>query len=577
MESSPVAGASTMSVTQNLSPTFGLNSVTVQQTPILSEEQVKNASKQIKDITIGPAKATVSILGPSSMSLLPSYKVSKPKKDLPRELQRPLRIKSLERVKAIPDTLTDLCFKKLAENFSKLPEGFLDYLSDGEANAVGHNFEDSDLTKIYDHIDPNLPIPVAAPRIDDENYWQKRTLLHRRNRPTGSVLSGSGQARLLEHGGKWKRLYLETELARSLESLPLDPEDEEMDALKDQLKRSSPFVVSLKVNQLPSHMDVVPILDGLPHLTKLSITFGERRLGMNYDRGSFGMKLSDAMSLGESLRRQSDRILQQQQKKMQATGDIPTGTGPIPTLTQMQDRDNDKPDDPGITDLSLPSNLLEDELVQTLAEEVILRQGELGERPDEEDAAKMNKKNKNGNQKETGEEEDLEEEDAAEESSESARRNQSIRGDEKAVNALIEAVNENKSLVKLDLQLCGFPPDVYRAMQTAVKHRDLERKGIPVDRWMKVVEKLEMASGGEGEGVREEEGEGEANAEGGGEGEGDGQGEDGQGAEGGEGGGGTPVEGEKDNAENGKKEQGGNSSKEGAASDKPAAEGGGGA
>uniref|UniRef100_A0A0G4IED2 Uncharacterized protein n=1 Tax=Chromera velia CCMP2878 TaxID=1169474 RepID=A0A0G4IED2_9ALVE len=688
-----------MSVTQNLNPNFGLGGTNAAQpVPMLSEEQAKNTSNRIRDLTIGPTKATVSILGPSSMSLLPHYKASKPKKELPRELQRPLRIKSLERVKAIPDSLTDLCFKKLADNFARLPESFLDYLSDAESNAVGHQFNDSDLTKIYDYIDPNLPIPVAAPRIDDENYWQRRAILHRRRRLSGSVLSGSGQPRLHEHGGKWKRLYLETELARSLESLPLDPTDEEMDTLKEQLKNSSPSVVSLKVNQLPSHMDVVPVLEGLPHLSKLQITFGERRLGMHYDRGSFGMKLSDAMSLCEALRRQSERVLLQQQQARAAkmTGETGDTLGQTAALTAavLQERDPDRDrgeDSGGIVELCLPSNLIEDELVQTLSEglrgaahasmlklslshnkvgdvgaeslsellkspslleeldlsdnqvhaygalrlgaalmenakltvlnlkmnrlgdegvshlaecltacdnqqlalkelnlasngatkrslpslcgflkgnctvtkmdlsgnklcplsltlggsqkhpgsvataaeldpkDVILRQGELGERPEDEVQEGGDGVGTGGGASGEGATADGSGEGGNGGKDESAAP-KSQTGDEKTVNALIEAVNENTALLKLDIALCGFPQDVYQAMQTAVKRRDLQARGIPVDRWLKVVQRIQMSRDGAGAAAGEG---GEAGgAEGGEQGAEGGQGGDGQGGDG---------------------------------------------
>ena len=54
------------------------------------------------------------------------------------------------------------------------------------------------------------------------------------------------------------------------------------------------YIFTLKAQQLPTHPDIKSICNKLPNLTKLSITYGINKIGMQYDRMLFGMKISDA-------------------------------------------------------------------------------------------------------------------------------------------------------------------------------------------------------------------------------------------------------------------------------------------
>lgn len=56
------------------------------------------------------------------------------------------------------------------------------------------------------------------------------------------------------------------------------------------------------MTQYPSHYDISALLDPLPNLCALSIVYGRKRLGMEYERGLFGMKIVDAQYLVRYIR-----------------------------------------------------------------------------------------------------------------------------------------------------------------------------------------------------------------------------------------------------------------------------------
>jgi len=82
----------------------------------------------------------------------------------------------------------------------------------------------------------------------------------------------------------------------------LDIRHAELRHLLDQIAAVQDFVFSLRLDQLPSHLDAELILSRLPNLTSLYMTYGMRHLGMRYDRSLFGMRISDADSLARCLR-----------------------------------------------------------------------------------------------------------------------------------------------------------------------------------------------------------------------------------------------------------------------------------
>merc|ERR1719183_1659817 len=105
-----------------------------------------------------------------------------------------------------------------------------------------------------------------------------------------------------KHGLAWKQTYLELELQDALERVTIDYGADELEALKQQVVASRLHVFQLTVSQFPSHIDLSFIFDALPALCTFSITYGNKRLGMDYERAMFGMKISDGQYLARNLR-----------------------------------------------------------------------------------------------------------------------------------------------------------------------------------------------------------------------------------------------------------------------------------
>merc|ERR1719199_1526405 len=100
----------------------------------------------------------------------------------------------------------------------------------------------------------------------------------------------------------WKQTYLELELQDALESVTIDYGTAELDALKQQVVASKLHIFQLAISQFPSHIDLSFLFDALPALCSFAITYGNKRLGMDYERAMFGMKISDGQYLARNIR-----------------------------------------------------------------------------------------------------------------------------------------------------------------------------------------------------------------------------------------------------------------------------------
>jgi len=191
----------------------------------------------------------------------------------------PIRFRALEKVKVRPRSLVQICLQRVAENF-------LTY--DNLQQKLGRR----QLEDVYAMLDLDMALPEAAHRINDENYWKRRTNAKFRN------------AQVEKHGMSWKQTFLELELQQSLELVPITVEygNPELEALKQQVMASRLHVFQLNISQFPSHLDLSFLFDALPALSSFSITYGNRRLGMDYERAMFGMKISDAQYLARDIR-----------------------------------------------------------------------------------------------------------------------------------------------------------------------------------------------------------------------------------------------------------------------------------
>lgn len=61
-------------------------------------------------------------------------------------------------------------------------------------------------------------------------------------------------------------------------------------------------VFCLNISQLLSHLDMSIVFRYLPNLSYLTLTYGAKHVGMEYERPLFGMKMSDAKIFAECLR-----------------------------------------------------------------------------------------------------------------------------------------------------------------------------------------------------------------------------------------------------------------------------------
>ena len=68
-----------------------------------------------------------------------------------------------------------------------------------------------------------------------------------------------------------------------------------------ELKAASYEVFSLVITQLQG-FNMKTAFTYLPNLTNLTLTFGAKHVGMQYERPLFGMKMSDAKTFAQCLR-----------------------------------------------------------------------------------------------------------------------------------------------------------------------------------------------------------------------------------------------------------------------------------
>jgi len=133
------------------------------------------------------------------------------------------------------------------------------------------------------NLDPN----IGARYIYDESYW-KRCCVEK---------YGWHNCLLTEHGLLWKQLYFEKLMQEKLEEF--DVQTEGLDSLFEFVEASMDYIFTITFRQLPSHIDLSEVSALLPNLTKLDMTYGIKKIGMNYERMLFGMKISDATSLAK--------------------------------------------------------------------------------------------------------------------------------------------------------------------------------------------------------------------------------------------------------------------------------------
>jgi len=233
------------------------------------------------------------------------------------------------------EPLRDKCLKVIVANFARLP------VTEGACSPEL-------MRMITGHLPLDLDPAMGALHVFDESYWKRRCIDR----------LGWSQCDLMGHGQIWKQLFFETYLQETLEDFGLPPGEErhpdhlttvhhhimggprvkdtrtEKQKLFEKLEAGQDNVFSLTIKELMSHLPAESFLSRLPNLAKLSLTYSVRKTGMARLRMDFGMTEADASGMAACL------------------ADAPRCC-------------------PSLTTLSLPGNLLDDDLVRVLMEGLV--------------------------------------------------------------------------------------------------------------------------------------------------------------------------------------------------------------
>ena len=74
---------------------------------------------------------------------------------------------------------------------------------------------------------------------------------------------------------------------------------ENIEILYDLLDACMDYIFTITFRQCPSHLDMFDVCSLTPNLSKLDVTYAINKIGMNYERMYFGMKIKDASSLAK--------------------------------------------------------------------------------------------------------------------------------------------------------------------------------------------------------------------------------------------------------------------------------------
>lgn len=171
------------------------------------------------------------------------------------------------------EKLSSKCIKVVVENFGSRP-----------VKEVIPPPQMAEITKL---LSTNLSPIIGAKYVYNESYW-KRCCVDK---------YGWHNCHLNEHNLLWKQLYFEKLLQERLEDF--DAQTEELDDIYELIDACMDYIYTLSFKQLPSHFELFDICDMLPNLSKIDIVYGVKKIGMNYERMLFGMKISDATSLAK--------------------------------------------------------------------------------------------------------------------------------------------------------------------------------------------------------------------------------------------------------------------------------------
>lgn len=172
------------------------------------------------------------------------------------------------------ETLVEMAIKVVAANFKRYPE--LEGVNDVQVQQ--------EIVKLADR---TLPVTTTGRNVEFEFYWEDKCKHQLKN------------CRKEDHGLSYKQAFIERHIQKLLEEHKAEAGVEE---LKKDLWAARYEVFCLNISQMTSHLDTSVVFRHLPNLSYLTLTYGAKHVGMEYERPLFGMKMSDAKIFAECIR-----------------------------------------------------------------------------------------------------------------------------------------------------------------------------------------------------------------------------------------------------------------------------------
>ncbi|XP_046489443.1 dynein regulatory complex subunit 5 isoform X1 [Neodiprion pinetum] len=232
-----------------------------------------------------------------SRNVFETYRCSQQTIQLPNEQERTLRPEDENWDANIVPELKVLAMHVLVEHWQDNP--ILDELP----TPV-----DRDL--LLELLPTNLPFELTIKWIPDEVFW-KRAASDRweHNYPD-------------DHGGSWRRLYVERHFSEYLESLPATFFKGQQESCNEFIELCKEYVFMLKIRSLvpssspadkadeciseeedsPNHIPFNEIITRLPNLTEMSINFGLIYMNDGFDWRDFKFSVEDCKNLGSGIK-----------------------------------------------------------------------------------------------------------------------------------------------------------------------------------------------------------------------------------------------------------------------------------
>jgi hypothetical protein len=175
------------------------------------------------------------------------------------------------------ESLTAKCINVIVQNF--------------HINPITDIIPPEQMSEITKKLGTNLPPEISARYVFNEAYW-KRCCVEK---------YGWHNCQIAEHGFLWKQVYFEKLITERLEDF--DPQSQNIESLYELVDACMDYLFTVSFRQLPSHLDLSELCSYLPNLIKLDLSYGVNKVGMNYERMLFGMKISDASTLAKLFER----------------------------------------------------------------------------------------------------------------------------------------------------------------------------------------------------------------------------------------------------------------------------------